>query len=83
MRIRDVQVWVVRRPLPGMWGHKSPGYFQITGHTSLELAVQHVKELLAAGALVQGVYDRANRPVMDEDAIRAQFATPSTPEILH
>jgi hypothetical protein len=59
-----------------MRGHSALGYYQITGQPSLEAVIEHVKELLAAGAHVRGVYDRANEVVMDENVIITRFGKP-------
>jgi hypothetical protein len=68
----DVRLWLVHQPLAGNFGHKSPGYYQITRHQSLEAALEHAGKLLAAGCRVDGLWDRANSCVMDEAAMAAK-----------
>jgi hypothetical protein len=75
LRTEDVLHWLVHRPLLGDFGHKSPGYFQITGHQSLDAALQHARALVGLGCQVRGIWDRSNNCVMDEAAVIAKLRT--------
>jgi hypothetical protein len=69
----DVKLWVIHRSR-----QEARSIYKITGHPSMELAVEHVRALLIAGAHVRGIYDRDNKIVMGEADIAHRFGEGST-----
>lgn len=68
-----MQLWVIHRPLPGAFADRNPGYMQITGQPSEELALAHAQKMLAAGCRVDGIYDHTNHKIMGEAELTARF----------